>query len=211
MKHLFFDFETMGSNVHVCPIIDCSLVAIDWERMTSDEPYSFRELVEMGETIKVSVKDQMDNYDCSFTKRDFDWWNSQGAEAKKKIKPRDTDLTAKEFCDNFLDILDSYGKIDYWWSRSNTFDPIVLWRTMKACGRADQMDRKLRYNKVRDVRTFIDAKLDFKANNNFVPLKDVTYWEKAFIAHDSRCDVAADIMRLQAIERTENDMEITDR
>ena len=65
--------------------------------------------------------------------------------------------------------------------------------------------------KVRDVRTFIDAKFDFSTRSGFVPLADEKYWNEAFVAHDSTHDVAADVLRLQAIYRAENDLEQTRR
>jgi hypothetical protein len=60
---------------------------------------------------------------------------------------------------------------------------------------------------VRDTRTWIDAKLNFPKQNGFVPLSDEEYWNKTFVKHDSRYDIAADILRLQTIARLENDME----
>jgi len=64
---------------------------------------------------------------------------------------------------------------------------------------------------VRDTSTWIDAKLDWPKANSFVPIHDEKYWDKTFKKHDSIQDIAADILRLQAIERMENDMEMLDR
>jgi len=44
-----------------------------------------------------------------------------------------------------------------------------------------------------------------------VPVSDVDYWNSAFVAHDSTHDVAADVLRLQAIHRAENDLEMVEK
>ena len=61
--------------------------------------------------------------------------------------------------------------------------------------------------RVRDTRTFIDAKFNFSTKNGFVPVADTEYWEAAFEEHNSIHDISADIMRLQAIHRAENGLE----
>ena len=82
---------------------------------------------------------------------------------------------------------------------------------MMSTGNNDALNRALKFYTVRDVRTHIDAKFDYSTKSGFVPVADEEYWKKAFIAHDSTHDVAADILRLQAIHRAENDLEQTDR
>ena len=112
---------------------------------------------------------------------------------------------------NFINYLKAAGKINYWWSRSNTFDPIILQRWAKAAGRHAEIEELLKFWSVRDTRTWIDAKLDFPKKNGFCPVTDEEYWNKTFVQHDSRFDIAADILRLQTIARLENDMEQTAR
>jgi hypothetical protein len=65
--------------------------------------------------------------------------------------------------------------------------------------------------KLRDTRTFIDAKLDFPKVNSFVPVQDEEFWNKVFQAHDSSWDILADILRIQAILRAEQDLEMIKR
>ena len=60
---------------------------------------------------------------------------------------------------------------------------------------------------VRDMRTYIDAKFNFDTENGFCPIADQQKWDRAFKKHDSSWDVLADVLRLQAIARAENDME----
>ena len=120
-------------------------------------------------------------------------------------------MTAEAFCDTILQYLREQNKIDYWWSRGNSFDPVILFRLMNAYGQDKLMNEYLKFWKVRDIRTYIDAKFDFSTRSGFVPLADEGYWERTFVAHDSSHDVAADVLRLQAICRAENDLEQTTR
>tara|TARA_A200000159_G_C7209059_1_gene291271 strand:- start:33 stop:668 length:636 start_codon:yes stop_codon:yes gene_type:complete len=209
-QDFIFDLETIGADVFVCPVVDMAYSTFDWDRFISD-PYSFEELADTIKTAKLDIKDQMQNYNCSFRKADVEWWESLPKEARDKIKPSPDDLTVTEFCDTILAYLKDSGKIDYWWSRGNTFDPIILSRHMISTGNVDPLNNALKFWKVRDVRTHIDAKFNYTTRSGFVPVADESYWNKAFIAHDSTHDVAADIMRLQAIHRAENDLEQTDR
>lgn len=210
MKQDFIlDFETIGQNVLKCPLIDVAYVAFDWDRFLSD-PYSFEELTSMVQTDKFDVKAQTDN-GCSFSQSDLKWWQSQSKEAQKNLLPSDNDLTLDEFCVNIFAYLRSVGKINYWWSRGNTFDPVLLERVMHQTGNHLLMNEYLKWWRVRDIRTYIDAKFDFSTRSGFVPVADETYWSNAFIGHDSTHDVAADVLRLQAIHRAENDYEQIER
>jgi hypothetical protein len=92
------------------------------------------------------------------------------------------------------------GKIDYWWSRSNTFDPILLWRIFEDCDRSQELNDRLKFWKVRDIRTYIDAKSDFALRNDFIPIDNET-WKANFKAHDSRHDVVGDVLRMQKIHQ----------
>lgn len=205
-----FDLETIGANVHICPIVDMAYTTFDWQRF-SENPYSFEELTSTIKTAKLSIKDQIDNYGCSYNKSDIDWWASLPKEARKKLAPSENDLTVTAFCDSVIEYLRLTGKIEYWWSRGNTFDPVILWRHMNATGHRYNFNEYLKYARVRDIRTHIDAKFNYSTNNGFIPVADEEYWNKAFVAHDSTHDVAADILRLQAIFRAENDLEHINR
>ena len=117
-----------------------------------------------------------------------------------------TDITVKEFVDQFIDLVSEH-KISHWWSRGNTFDPPILTRIFDDQGKKNELNKHLKYWAVRDMRTFIDAKLDFPKENGFPPFEDTVKWEKIFKKHDSSWDVLADMLRLQAIARAEDDLE----
>jgi len=210
MKQDFIiDFETIGQNAMKCPIVDAAYVVFDWDRFNSD-PYSFLELTSLVKTDKFDVKDQVNN-GCSFGKDDLAWWQRQSSEAKANLKPSENDLTIEEFSVNIFKYLREVGKVEYWWSRGNTFDPVLLERVMNKLDQHLLMNEYLRWWRVRDIRTWIDAKFDFSTKNGFVPIADVEYWENTFIGHDSTHDVAADVLRLQAIHRAENELEQVER
>ena len=209
-NNFIFDMETIGANVMVCPVVDMSYTTFVWQRFL-DKPYTFNELVDSVKTVKLSVMDQMKNYNCSFKKEDVAWWEKLPKHARDKIKASSSDLTVTDFCDTILTYFREQKNIDYWWSRGNTFDPVILDRLMKATGNESACNQYLQFWKVRDVRTYIDAKFNFSTKSGFVPLADEKYWNETFVAHDSSHDVAADVLRLQAIIRAENDLEQTTR
>ena len=206
MKHLFFDLETMGRISKDCAIIDCSAFVVDTEKMLSSTPYTTRSIVDVKK-FKVSIKDQVDNYGSKVYSDTIAFWESLPEAARKNIKPLKTDLTVEEFTDQFIDYLTDSGKIKYWWARSNTFDPIIIWRIFESVKKLHIFNEYLKFWFVRDVRTYVDAKLDFPKKNGFIPIADEEFWNKVFVEHDSAWDVLADVLRMQAIIRAENDLE----
>lgn len=68
------------------------------------------------------------------------------------------------------------------------------------------MNEYLPFYKVRDIRTYIDAKLDFPVINGFIPIENQLLWNKSFVQHDSSWDTLADVLRIQAIMRAEKDL-----
>lgn len=212
-NHFIIDFETMGQNALRVPIIDASYVIFDWERFI-EKPYSFEELLTLVKRSKLSIEEQVKRYGFNFKKSDTEWWMNQPADARAYVFSKDQDISVEQFFADLFEYIRSIegeGKINYWWSRSNTFDPILLQRLSIAADKELITNEYLPFWKVRDMRTFIDAKFDFSTKNGFMPVADKDYWNKNFHAHDSRHDVAADVLRLQAIVRAEADMEMVER
>lgn len=206
MKHCFIDCETFGQPTDKCAVIDFSFFVADADRFTSDNPYTTDDITNVVK-LKLSVKDQVDNYNWIVYKDTIDFWQSLPAEARKNVAPKKDDLTVKEFVAGVISYMNKQGKTDYWWSRSNTFDPVILARIFDAESKHQDFKQYFPHWKVRDIRTYIDAKLDFPKKNGFVPLKDESKWNSVFVEHDSAWDVLADVLRMQAIVRAENDME----
>ena len=210
MKHLIFDFETMGTNTNDCAVIDCSYFVFDTDKMISDNPYTTKSVVDMRK-CKLSIKEQVDKYGWKVYVDTVKFWETQPPEIQKKIHPLKSDKTVEDFANEFLSYLADNGKIDYWWSRSNSFDPPILWRIFESQNKSLHIKEYLPHWKLRDTRTFIDAKLDFPKVNSFIPVKDEEFWNKVFQLHDSSWDILADILRIQTILRLERDLEMITR
>ena len=202
----YFDFETFGQNTRTCPAINMAYLVVDNDRFVSNNPYTYDELLSKVVVLKLDVQDQVENYGYIVEPSSLEFWSKVSPEAKKQLKPSPNDLTLTNFCDKLLLDLNNY-KIDYWWSRSNTFDPAILHRIGDDTGYTSKLDYKLKFWKVRDIRTFIDAKTNFSLNHNgFIPV-DKAEWDQKFKLHDSKHDVTADVLRMQKLYRLENDLE----
>jgi hypothetical protein len=206
MNHLIIDFETMGKKAAECAVIDCSVMVFNWERFAQD-PYTIASISET-KRFKLSIADQVKNYGWKIEKSTLQFWEEQEPEVRAKITPKKDDLTVKEFVKQFHEFLVESPKIHYWWSRSNTFDPIILARIFEADDKLLHLEEYLKYWRVRDTRTHIDAKLNFPKENGFVPITDEGKWNEVFKKHDSSWDVLADVLRLQQIYRAENDLDL---
>jgi hypothetical protein len=209
MKNLILDFETLGINVHDCAVIDCSFFIFDTDKMLSDIPYTTKTITEITK-CKLNVKEQVDKYGWKVYDSTIQFWQEQTKEVQKQIAPRSDDLSIDLFATRLLECIQTNSPT-YWWTRSSTFDPWILWRTMESLGKKDEINKRIPHFKHRDTRTFIDAKLDFPKENGFIPIEDHEFWNKVFQKHNSSWDVLADVLRIQAIIRAENDLEMIKR
>lgn len=200
-KNFIFDFETLGTDlVNGFPVIDVAYTVFDADRFLT-KAYTFKELVDQMQHAKFDVADYCKRFGYKPEKSTLAWWESQSKEALKNIRPLKTDIKVDQFADELITYLTA-NKPDFWWSRGNTFDPIVMYRIFDDLNRSDEFNKVCPHWSVRDVRTYIDAKFDFNENikNGFV----LPEWEADFVAHSSKHDVAADILRLQKIVRSIN-------
>lgn len=207
--HLIFDFETLGSDPKTNTAVDVSFFIMDWDRFTT-KPYSFNELTKSIKRAKLDVKTQVKEFGTTYSKSDIEFWTKRSSDIQKLLKPLPIDLKPDAFAELILNELEGQ-KISYWWSRSSTFDPVVLWRLFEFAGLKDELDKILPFWKFRDIRTFIDAKFNFSIENNFIPITDRPWWIENYKEHVSIHDVAGDVLRLQSIERGENDLEQVER
>jgi hypothetical protein len=133
--HFILDYETLGQDVFTVPVVNCSYYKFDWDRFTSDNPYTFNELIKEIQFDKMNVEAQVEQgYNSSAT------LSTGGRTRAKKRSSRSSLLTkTSRFISSFriyTTILRT-RKISYWWSRSNTFDPILLHRNFR-----DHMSRE---------------------------------------------------------------------
>lgn len=207
---LIIDFETFGTCAIDCAARNLSTFVFDWERFDIN-PYTFEEIVDTATRYNLSVDDQVTNYNFKIERNTIDFWNQQKSVVRNKMHPSKNDLIVSEFVRLLMKDLISGPKIEYWWSRNNTFDPTILWRIMWTHESKYRINEYLMHWRVRDIRTWIDAKFNFSTRSNFVPVSDENYWNNTFNKHDSTHDIASDVLRLQSIWRAEHDMEITER
>lgn len=211
MKLLWFDFETFGDDVlEPCAAIDMSVLVGDTEKMLSDNPYTCKDVV-LAKKFKLSVKDQVQNYGFVVQDSAMQFWAEVEPEARAHIKPSASDLKVEDFVTEFVNYLNGIGKFDYWFTRGNTFDPIILQRLFKVVDKTSLFKEYFRFNRVQDMRSHINAKLDYPLTTNICPIQDEEFWKKVFVHHDSKWDVLADLLRYQTILRLENDLEQTKR
>lgn len=204
---IIIDFETMSADSTNCAVIDCAVFVFSWDKFVSDKPYKLKHVLE-AKRLKLSVSEQVKDYGFKITQDTLDFWAGLPADVRAKIKPNKIhDLSVTEFCQSFMDILIESPKISHWWSRSNTFDPVILARLFRSQDKLAHLEGKLPHWSVRDTRTWIDAKFQFPKNNGFCPVADEDKWNQVFKKHDSSWDVWADVMRLQAIARGEAGLE----
>ena len=203
---IWLDFETMGVDPTQCAVIDMSIAWADVSVMLSDKPYTCR-YVSNIKKFKISIEDQVKKYKYVVEPETLTFWQEQSSEARKAIKPSSADLKLEEFCWSLIETMNDIGKADYWFTRGNNFDPLILQRIFKSVGKSHIFNEYFTFYKVQDMRTFINAKLDYPHTTNMCPIKDEDFWNKIFVQHDSRWDVLADLMRYQTIIRLENDLD----
>lgn len=207
---MIIDFETFGVIENSCPIINCSAYVFDWGRF-KDNPYTFKELIENVKTFKLNVKDQVKNYGYVIEQDAVVFWEEQPKDIRSQVLPTKDDLSLVDFCKEFSNFLMRSDKIEYWWSRNNAFDPVILRTAFRKTNEINKINHYLKFWRLRDTITHIDAKFDFSENPSFIPIEDEEYWHENFKKHNSAHDIAADILRLQSIFRAENGLELTSR
>jgi hypothetical protein len=207
MRIIFIDFETMGDDVlDPCAAIDMSIIVGNTDKMLSDNPYSCKDII-LSKKFKLSISDQVSNYGFTVQDSALKFWQEVSPEARKHIKPSSIDLTVEQFTVELISYLNTVGKFDYWFSRGNTFDPIILQRLFKVVGKTYVFKEYFRFNRVQDIRTHINAKMEYPVTTNITPIQDDEFWKKVFVEHDSAWDVLADLLRYQTILRLENGLE----
>lgn len=209
--NLIIDFETTSDRASKCAAIDCAALYFDARRFTSANPYTFRELFTNVNYYKLDVSEQVENHKFEVSLDTMKFWMQQSEEVRGRIQPKEDDLSVEDFVETIIGDLMAMPKIDTSWARATNFDATILERLANSANRTADLNAYLMHWRWRDVRTYIDASLDWPKVNSFVPIKDTEFWDAVFKQHDCRYDVVGDVLRLQAIERANNDMEMTNR
>lgn len=197
MKGFIFDYETLSSCALDAPVLSLATLVYDDERF-AENPYTYLELVENCQFHKYDINHQVKNLGRVIQTDTLMWWEKQGEDARKVLKPQPDDIivTSEVMKQHFADAKDC----DVIFTRGNTFDPIIVQTLCKFFGQPEPYD----WWKIRDTRSYLDGMLAGSGiSNKFVPdeLKDL------FVAHDPRHDIAMDIYRIQHVRRCLEDLE----
>lgn len=199
---VIFDFETLSLDRFRTVVSCVAGLQFKEDRYTSDEPYTFDELIELAHFAKFNVGSQVQHYGRKIDQGTLDWWRKQPKAVQNMlIEPSDSDVPFEQSLVFFETLMPTPESVNKVYTRGNTFDPIIV------DGIVEQLGGQELYQhwKLRDTRSTIDG-LAYGADikNTFI----VPGLENKFIAHDPRHDIAMDVMRMQYLVRLLNDLEV---
>jgi len=191
---IIYDFETLGKNPKESVVLSMAALPFTEERFTSDNPYTYEELLYSTKYLKFDAQEQVTVYKRKIDNITLQWWTKQPAEARKSLAPSDSDAPLTDLYPFLMDLIDDPAHAKKVYTRGNTFDPLFLESLLEAIDKQDPFPWWI----VRDTRSMIEGMTfgtDIK--NNFVPdeLKD------KFVPHNPIHDVSIDVMRIQYIAR----------
>lgn len=187
---VIYDFETLSQDPVKGVVTSFAMLSFSEDRYI-DNPYTFEELLGLTKYIKFDVEEQVSVYGRKMSKETIEWWNEQGEEAKKQIRPSKDDVSIDTMY-SFITSNCAADKIKKSFTRGNTFDPIFLDHLMKDIGQP----QPFHWRTIRDTRSMIEGMSHgMDLDNGFMPgeLKD------KFVKHDPRHDIAMDVMRMQLL------------
>jgi len=187
---VIYDFETLSQDQLKGVVTSFAMLSFSESRYI-DNPYSYEELVDSCKYIKFDVEEQITKFGRKISKDTVDWWESQGEEAKKQIRPSKIDQSIEAFYAFIINNCEC-PKIKKSFTRGNTFDPMFLQYLMSDTGHQDPFH----WRSVRDTRSTIEGmSFGMNLNNGFMPGELAS----KFVKHDPRHDIAMDVMRMQLL------------
>lgn len=209
---MFIDFSMLGYHPEDCVILDCSVAVVNKEKMLSNTPYTTMSAFKEVKRFKLDIPSQKA---LGFVAHEsgIDFWKTQSKDMIDRVlKPSEKDLPVADFVTSFIDHIIPKGKIDTWWSWNNMDDAAILWRLFRSVKKEATIREYMPRHRARDVATFIDGKLGLENTRlDFVPIIGVDYWNKIYVKADSSMEVMANVMRVQAILRSELDLELPEK
>lgn len=197
IKDLIFDLETLHNEPNSI-VLDISVIAFDPDPLQYKDNDAFINLVEQGKSFKLSVKKQRESGRV-YSQSTIDWWKKQSDEAKKVLKPLDTDLSVHDAITEFMKYVESNGikkSKSQIWCRGLSFDvPILKSLLMEAYPNAEShVLMPITFRNERDIRTAIEG-LSLVRGMTETPLHKGSL--EGFIHHNSVHDCAKDVLMLQ--------------
>lgn len=200
---VLIDYETLAKYPHDCVVLDCSVIPFNTNSIDS-----FDDLVSRGFHMKFDVDQQINELHRQISRDTVDWWMKQDQTAKGLVVPSAADQPLLDFVTRFESWLAEIN-IDLYrmkvFARGSSFD-IGIMRSIYYAAFGGDYDTRMpfRYWNERDVRTYIDAKMEdsyaclgVKPGQVPVPSHMLT----GFVKHNSVHDCAKDIIAMQ-ISRT---------
>ena len=189
-KCVIYDFETLSQDQRQGVVTSFAMLSFDDKRYIED-PYTFEELIGMCKYIKFDVEEQVSVYHRKMSKDTIEWWDQQGEQAKKQIRPSKDDVSIDQLYAFIVNNCDA-GNIKRSFTRGNTFDPMFLDFIMKDTGKLPPFH----WRTVRDTRSMIEGmSFGMDLDNGFMP-GDLA---SKFVKHDPCHDIAMDVMRMQML------------
>jgi DNA polymerase III epsilon subunit-like protein len=189
-ESLIIDFETLSQNPINGALVSCALLTFEMDTLLVNG-YTYEELLSKVEYFKFEVKSQVTNWNRKIDPKTLEWWKQQSKDALDSIKPSEEDKQLTEFIPWMVSHFNR-NKLDYIFSRNNTFDPVIV---QSICS---DLNLPLPYDwwKIRDTKSFIMG-LTYTAGikDNFIPAEA----EHKYVEHDPRHDVVLDVMRMQTL------------
>jgi hypothetical protein len=189
-ESLIIDFETLSQNPINGALVSCALLTFEMDILLVNG-YTYEKLLSKVEYFKFEVKSQVTNWNRRIDPKTLEWWKQQSKDALDSIKPSEEDKQLTEFIPWLVSHFNR-DKLDYIFSRNNTFDPVII---QSICS---DLNLPLPYDwwKIRDTKSFIMG-LTYTANikDNFIPAEA----ENKYVTHDPRHDVVLDVMRMQTL------------
>jgi hypothetical protein len=193
---VIYDFETLGQNVLTCPALSFAVLKFNEDRFLSDSPYTYKELIDSCDYIKLDVMEQVRNYGRKPESEAIDWWKQQNEEAQRVLKPEETDASIEQLYDVVYGLVRYESRpIEKTYARGPGFDSILLQSLLAHISKTDPFP----WRSIRDTRSMIDGMLiGSNMSNKFVPEE----LKMLFVEHDPRHDISMDVMRMQTLQRS---------
>lgn len=197
-ESIIFDFETLSLNRVKGVILSLAALKFDENRFSSDNPYTWDELVDSTDYIKFDVNEQVKNYNRVIDSGTLEWWSNLPEESKRCFYPSENDRPLKEIYSFLKKMWPS--ELHRIYSRGNTFDPILLDYIL------EDINEKPFYvfSLIRDTRSFIEG-LSYGTDlqNSFIPQE----YKNRFIKHNPIHDIVMDVIRIQFLVRIIDNVE----
>jgi len=188
---VIYDFETLSQRASDAALVSCAVMSFDME-VLKNNGYTYEELLSKTSYIKLNVQDQVKNWNRKIQQSTLDWWAKQDKEAISKIKPSKDDVPLVEFLDWFLDKTPDTKQVKYYFTRNNTFDPVIMESICFAMGQPIPY----MWWKIRDTKSFImGLAYELNIRDDFIPPD----CEGKYVKHDPSHDIVLDVMRLQIL------------